>query len=88
MTRSQLYEAYSQWLSSSPQGERPCFSPVVVDNVDLFENDSQLVNRLYFVAPRVENGLLHCFTFYEDNTFQKCPNGDLLLLHSEYGVQG
>ena len=34
----------------------------------------------------LEDGKFSCSFFYEENTFCKDANGDLILVHSEYGI--
>ena len=51
-------------------------------NLDVFENESILRNRLFYLVPDTSSGELRCFFYLEDNLFAKEPNGDLLLLES------
>ena len=59
---------------------------IPLGNYDVCEDASFLVNRLYYAVPRFENGRFQCSVFYEENTFCKDANGDLILVHSEYGI--
>ena len=59
---------------------------VPLGNFDVMEDGNTLVNRLYYAVPRFENGRFQCSFFYEENTFSKEANGDLTLVHAEYGV--
>ena len=67
-----------------PTGERTTAVPLV--NFDIHEDENILVNRLYYAVPRFENGRFQCSVFYEENIFRKESNGDLMLVHSEYGI--
>ncbi len=59
---------------------------VPLGNFDVMEDGNTLVNRLYYAVPRFENGRFQCSVFYEENTFCKDADGDLILVHSEYGI--
>ena len=59
---------------------------VPLGNFDIHEDENILVNRLYYAVPRFENGRFQCSVFYEENIFRKESNGDLMLVHSEYGI--
>lgn len=60
---------------------------VPLGNFDVMEDGNTLVNRLYYAVPRFESGRFQCSFFYEENTFSKEANGDLTLVHAEYGVE-
>ena len=57
---------------------------VLLGNFDIHEDENILVNRLYYAVPRFENGRFHCSVFYEENTFRKELDGDLMLVHSKF----
>lgn len=59
---------------------------VPLGNFDIHEDETILINRLYYAVPNFEGGKFHCFFYYEENTFRKEANGDLTLVHSEYGT--
>ena len=61
-------------------------SAVPLGNFDIHEDENILVNRLYYAVPSFENGRFQCSVFYEENIFRKESNGDLMLVHSEYGI--
>ena len=67
-----------------PTRERTTAVPL--GNFDVMEDGNTLVNRLYYAVPRFENGRFQCSVFYEENIFRKESNGDLMLVHSEYGI--
>ena len=67
-----------------PTRERTTAVPL--GNFDVMEDGNTLVNRLYYAVPRFENGRFQCSVFYEENTFCKDADGDLILVHSEYGI--
>ena len=59
---------------------------VPLGNFDIHEDENILVNRLYYAVPNFEDGKFSCSFFYEENMFCKDANGDLILVHSEYGI--
>lgn len=61
-------------------------SAVPLGDFDVLEDGNTLVNRLYYAVPNFENGRFQCSVFYEENIFRKESNGDLMLVHSEYGI--
>ena len=63
------------------QGEQVAAVPL--GNFDVFEDESTLVNRLYYAVPTFEKGVFHCDFYYEENTFRKGLNGDLMLVRTE-----
>ena len=67
-----------------PTREQKNAVPLV--NCDIHEDENILVNRLYYAVPNFENGRFQCSVFYEENIFRKESNGDLMLVHSEYGI--
>ena len=60
---------------------------VPLGDFNVMEDETALVNQLYYAVPRFENGRFQCSFFYEENTFHKESNGDLTLMHSEYGAE-
>ena len=61
-------------------------SAVPLGDFDVLEDGNTLVNRLYYAVPKFEGGQFQCSFFYEENIFRKESNGDLMLVHSEYGI--
>lgn len=59
---------------------------VPLGNFDIHENETILINRLYYAVPNFENRRFSCSFYYEENTFRKEANGDLTLVRSEYGT--
>lgn len=39
---------------------------VPLGNFDVFEDESTLVNRLYYAVPTFEEGVFHCDFYYEE----------------------
>ena len=72
----------------SPNSPENPTSPVPLGDHDVYEDETTLVNRLYYAVPSFEGGKFHCAFFYEENTFRKEENGELTLLASTRGVEG
>lgn len=82
MTASQVYEAYLVWLGGHPPKPAQQIFDLPVANCDLFEDESRVVNRLFFLVPDTFGGTLRCFSFFEENTFLKDSQGDMTLAGS------
>ena len=65
---------------SAPAKER--VTPVPLGDFDVWEDETVLVNRLYYAMPSFEGGRFQCSFFFEENTFRKEANGDLTLVRS------
>ena len=72
----------------SPNSPGSPAAPVPLGDHDVYEDETTLVNRLYYAVPSFEGGKFHCAFFYEENTFRKEENGELTLLTSTRGVEG
>ncbi|WP_147401631.1 hypothetical protein [Acutalibacter sp. 1XD8-33] len=84
MTKTELLQACQAWLgdfAAYPVEELPV---IPIADLDVFENDRHLVNRLFFLVPDTSSGSLRCFFFFEENTFAKDPVGDLSLIKSSF----
>ncbi len=66
---------------SAPTQER--VTPVPLGDFDVWEDETVLVNRLYYAVPSFEGWQFSCSFYYEENTFRKEANGDLTLIRSE-----
>lgn len=82
MTASQVYAAYLLWLGGHPPKTAQQIFDLPVANCDLFEDESRVVSRLFFLVPDTFGGTLRCFSFFEENTFLKDSLGDLTLTGS------
>ena len=73
-------------MKSQPSSPGSPAAPVPLGDHDVYEDETTLVNRLYYAVPSFEGGKFHCAFFYEENTFRKEENGELTLVRSEYGI--
>ncbi len=84
MSALDIYQAYIAWLG----GGKPVPLQRLLDcpfaNKDIFEDESKLVNYLFYFVPDISGPVPRCFFFFEENTFLKDEVGDLVLLHSSY----
>ncbi len=84
MTAQEVYQQYRSWLGD---GEAVAFSDFLQHpfaNVDTFEDERSLVNRLFYLVPSFRGGSLRCFVFFAENEFYKGAQGDLYLAKSSY----
>lgn len=51
-------------------------------NIDVFEDERSLRNRLFYLVPDTSSGELRCFFYFEENLFAKEANGDSILKES------
>lgn len=85
MTESQLVELCARWSGTVDPPSGLLRHPI--GDFDIFEDDSRLINRLYFVVPSFAGNHFRCLIFFQENTFRKDRRGDLALIHTEYHVE-
>ena len=78
MSDFEVLQTYASWAGTAVPDKLP---GIPFANLDVFEDESSLRNRLYLV-PDTSSGELRCFFYFEDNLFAKETNGDLILLES------
>ena len=79
MSDFEVLQTYASWAGTTVPDKLPG-NPFA--NLDVFEDESSLRNRLFYLVPDTSSGELRCFFYFEDNLFAKESNGDLLLLES------
>ena len=79
MSDFEVLQTYASWAGTAVPDKLP---GIPFANLVVFENESILRNRLFYLVPDTSSGELRCFFYLEDNLFAKEPNGDLLLLES------
>lgn len=87
MTVENMYQSYLRWLDGAEARSPDRIFQYSVGDLDVFEDQSRVVNRLFYVVPCAEEGRQRYFTFFEENLFQKDARGDLHLVRSEYFLQ-
>lgn len=55
-------------------------------NKDLFEDESIVINRLFYVVSSIHKDTIRCFLFCVDSTFKKDKMEDLILLDEQFIV--
>lgn len=84
MTKEEVYEAYLLWNNDSPAVPLSCLFETPFANLDVFEDERRLVNRLFFLVPKVSRAALEVFLFFEESLFLKDESDDLLFLESSF----
>ena len=79
MSDFEVLQAYASWAGTAVPDKLP---GLPFANLDVFENENSLINRLFYFVPDFSAGELRCFFYFEDNLFSKEANGDLILKES------
>lgn len=58
-----------------------------ITNVNIFENERMLTNRLFYVVTDFYENKLRVLIFYEENVFLKEINDELMLVQDIWGIQ-
>lgn len=58
-----------------------------ITNVNIFENEQMLTNRLFYVVTDFYENKLRVLIFYEENVFLKEINDELMLVLDIWGIQ-
>ncbi len=81
MTENELQENFGMWTGEKKLSH---FSCTPFANMDVFEDENYLVNRLFYVVPDTSSGQLICFFYFAENLFTKDGHGDLTLIKSSF----
>ena len=79
MSDFEVLQTYASWAGAAVPDKLP---GIPFANLDVFEDDKSLKNRLFYLVPDTSSGELRCFFYLEDNLFAKDINGDLTLQES------
>ena len=79
MSDFEVLQTYASWAGTAVPDKLP---GIPFANLVVFEDESSLRNRLFYLVPDTSSEELRCFFYFEDNLFAKEPNGDLSLLES------
>lgn len=71
----------------SGQESPETFPAVPLADVDVFEDEGTLINRLYYAMPSFTQGRLRCSFYCEENVFRKTADGDLVLVSTKRGAE-
>lgn len=58
-----------------------------ITNVNIFENEQMLIDRLFYVVTDFYENKLRVLIFYEENVFLKEINDELVLVQDIWGIQ-
>lgn len=79
MSDFEVLHTYTSWAGTAVPDKLP---GIPFANLDVFEDESNLRYRLFYLVPDTSSGELRCFFYFEDNLFAKESNGDLILSES------
>ena len=79
MSNFEVLQAYVFWSATAVLDQLP---GIPFADLDVFENESNLKNRLFCLIPDTSFGELRYFFYFEGNLFTKEANGDLIFLES------
>lgn len=84
VSESALYRVYLDWLGHNVPASLQNLFDFPFINRDIYEDDSNVVNRLFYFVPDLSGATPRCFFFFEENCFSKDELGDLILLSSSF----
>lgn len=87
MTKEEVYQYYLQWKRGEKTWTMNEILNTPITNVNIFENEQMLTNRLFYVVTDFYENKLRVFIFYEENVFLKEINDELMLVQDIWGIQ-
>lgn len=87
MTLEEMYQYYLQWKRGEKTWTMNEILNTPVTNVNIFENEQMLTNRLFYVVTDFYENKLRVLIFYEENVFLKEINDELMLVQDIWGIQ-
>ena len=79
MSDFEVLPTYASWAGTAVPDKLP---GIPFANLDVFEDESNLRYRRFYLVPATSSEELRCFFYFEDNLFAKESNGDLILSES------
>ena len=79
MSDFEVLQTYASWAGTAVPDKLPGIPFAILD---VFEDESNLRYRLFYLVPDTSSEELRCFFYLEDNLFAKESSGDLLLSES------
>lgn len=86
MSALTLYDCYLSWLGSKKPVPLQHLFDFPFANRDTYEDDSKVVNHLFFFIPDLSDEMPRCFFSFEENVFSKDEFGDLTLQRSSFHI--
>ena len=87
MTKEEAYQYYLQWKRGEKTWTMNEILNTPITNVNIFENEQMLTNRLFYVVTDFYENKLRVLIFYEENVFLKEKNDELMLVQDIWGIQ-
>lgn len=87
MTLEEVYQYYLQWKRGEKTWTMNEILNTPITNVNIFENEQMLTNRLFYVVTDFYENKLRVLIFYEENVFLKEINDELMLVQDIWGIQ-
>ncbi|MFR7655190.1 hypothetical protein [Monoglobus pectinilyticus] len=87
MTKEEVYQYYLQWKRGEKTWTMNEILNTPITNVNIFENEQMLTNRLFYVVTVFYENKLRVLIFYEENVFLKEKNDELMLVQDIWGIQ-
>lgn len=87
MTLEEMYQYYLQWKRGEKTWTMNEILNTPITNVNIFENEQMLTNRLFYVVTDFYENKLRVLIFYEENVFLKEKNDELMLVQDIWGIQ-
>ena len=82
-----MYQYYLQWKRGGKTWTMNEILNTPITNVNIFENEQMLTNRLFYVVTDFYENKLRVLIFYEENVFLKEINDELMLVQDIWGIQ-
>ena len=82
-----MYQYYLQWKRGKKTLTMNEILNTPITNVNIFENEQMLTNRLFYVVTDFYENKLRVLIFYEENVFLKEINDELMLVQDIRGIQ-
>ncbi len=82
-----MYQYYLQWKRGEKTWTMNEILNTPITNVNIFENEQMLTNRLFYVVTDFYENKLRVLIFYEENVFLKEKNDELMLVQDIWGIQ-
>lgn len=82
-----MYQYYLQWKRGKKTLTMNEILNTPITNVNIFENEQMLTNRLFYVVTDFYENKLRVLIFYEENVFLKEINDELMLVQDIWGIQ-
>ena len=87
MTKEEVYQYYLQWKRGEKTWTMNEILNTPITNVNIFENEQMLTNRLFYVVTDFYENKLRVLIFYEENVFLKEINDEFMLVQDIWGIQ-